>query len=183
MCEPTTLAIAAIGLQALGSVQQAQAQKAAGNANAAILEANANVADTAAGDAALRGGAAAGRLRIEAGRVAATQKSGYAGAGVDTQSGSPLDVLSDTAGLSELDARIIESNATREAWGYKTQGADFRRRAALSRMGGNAAAEGTILGGVGRVAQMAYPLLSIGGSPVAAGGGRPGINDFNDQGI
>jgi hypothetical protein len=182
MCEPTTLAMVAFGFNALGTTQRAQAQRAAGEANAQILEADARTAESAAGDSIARGQAGATRLLVDSSRFIGKQKASYAAAGVDTQSGSPLDVLSDSAGLSELDAKLIETNAAREAWGYKTQAGDFRRRAALSRQGGDAAAEATVLGGIGSSAQMLYPMLRIGGPPPMAGQ-RPGYDDYNDQGI
>ena len=52
--------------------------------------------------------------------------------GVDLSSGSPLDILGDTAMYGELDALTIRSNAEREAYGYRVQS---RRRRHLVQSG------------------------------------------------
>lgn len=60
----------------------------------------------------------------------AENKVALAGAGVDIQSGTALDILADTRAQSTLDVETIRNNAAREAWGHKTQAAqyDYARR-------------------------------------------------------
>lgn len=165
MCEPTTIAIVAGGLQVAGAVQKGIAAKQAAEANAALLEENARTADQAGGDAVLRGRLLEGRVRTEGEQVANKQKTAFAAAGVDVKSGSALDVLGDTGMLSELDAQVVRSNAFREAWGYKTQASQFRRRAGMERQAGDNALVGSILGGIAQGGQYAS-MLSIGGGRV-----------------
>ncbi|WP_455153244.1 hypothetical protein [Bradyrhizobium cenepequi] len=90
--------------------------------------------------------------------------------GVDLSFGSPLDTLTDTAVLGELDALTIRTNANREAYDYKVQGVNARANANLDRMkadlaetGGYLKAAGTVLAGAGN-SYARYKGLSYTGS-------------------
>jgi hypothetical protein len=48
-------------------------------------------------------------------------------------SGTPLNLLSDTAQIGEEDAQTIRNNAAREAWGYRNQANEASAGARISR--------------------------------------------------
>jgi hypothetical protein len=65
--------------------------------------------------------------------------------GIEIDSGSPLDVLMDTAQLGELDALTIRANAEREAYGFRSQQGNLTAQAGLTQMAGrNAVTAGYI---------------------------------------
>jgi hypothetical protein len=70
----------------------------------------------------------ASRQRKATARLIGTQKAAYAGAGVEL-TGSPLDVMINTAAEGELDAKIIEYNTKVRAVGAMSQ-ADYDERLA-----------------------------------------------------
>lgn len=160
MCEPVTLAIT--GASIAGSILKARAQSQAAEANAKILELNAGYADAAAADAVARGGIAEGKVRLAAGENRGQQIAARAASGVGLQ-GSPMDVLAASAGMSELDALTVRSNAAREAWGYRTKAEQFRYQASNERQAGKNAAIASILGGITGAARATQPMLHIDG--------------------
>lgn len=155
MCDPVTIAIVgATVLQAGGQIQQGNAQAAASRYNANISEMNAGIADRQARDALERGKIEEQKKRADSARLIGAQTSAFAANGVDLAFGSPLDTISGTAALAEIDALTIRSNANREAYDYDVQGANLRGKANLQRAeaksaktGSLLAAGGTILGG------------------------------------
>lgn len=123
---------AASALTAVGTVismaaanQQAKATASAYNSQASAADANAKLAQQQAQDAQERGRAAEEQQRQKAARFRASQKAAFAASGVDSTSGSALDVLTDTMYLSELDAANIRYNAGQEAQGFKQQANNY----------------------------------------------------------
>ena len=76
-------------------------------------------------------------------RLVASQQVAFAGAGVDTQVGTPLDVLGDTVAEGEL-------AALRARFGRQGQAASIRARGQAAQTQGIAQGLGTILGGASR---------------------------------
>lgn len=120
------LMIASTVFSTVGAVQQAQAQKAEANYTAAIQQNNAIIADqrarynqNLAEDARKRGATDEWRTRLQTSALASSQRNAFAASGVDGAYGSPLDILSDTYYLGELDALTVRNNADREAKGYE----------------------------------------------------------------
>lgn len=166
MCELTTIALvtmaAGTALSAAGSIQQGNAARAQASYQSQVERNNATIAERQAQDAEQRGRVEEQRQRIQNARLAGTQRTAFAGAGVDLGSGSPLDVLMDTRQLGELDALTIRSNAAREAYGFRTQSSNLMAQSALTqRAGQNAQAAGavgagsTLLTGTGNLAATA----------------------------
>lgn len=124
---------------------QVYSQVKAGKQAKSIGDYNAQVYENQAVDAIDRGKDNEQRFRLGVKALIGSQKAGFAGQGVDVNSGSALDVQADAAFLGELDALTIRTNAARDAQG-------FRDQAQNSRMGGTAArnqaygqAAGTVL--------------------------------------
>ncbi|MGY4333194.1 hypothetical protein ACVWWG_007611 [Bradyrhizobium sp. LB7.2] len=158
MCElMTALTIGSTILGAAGAVQQGQAAAASGRYNAQVSDMNATLADRRAKDALDRGAIAEQRKRQEVAGFVGKQTAAMAANGVDLSFGSPLDTLTDTAIMGELDALTIRTNANRESYDYRVQGVSQRSQAVMQRAqadsaetGGYLKAGGTILAGGGQ---------------------------------
>lgn len=180
------LTAASVATQAYGQKKQATAAKKAGQAQARVAESsaqvldfNAEIADLQAKDAVIRGAEAESRFRTQIRGAIGTQRAGFAAGNIDVSFGSPVDVQADAAFLGELDALTIRTNAAREAWGFKVQAADIRKRAEITRKEGvnaltaaDAAASaakwamgGTLLGGGATLLQMRYNMPSRSSAP------------------
>jgi hypothetical protein len=142
-------ATAASGVMAAGgAVAQGRAQKKQAAYQAQVERNNAQIATWQAADAVQRGRIEEQNQRLKVARIAGSQRAGFASSGVELGSGSPLDVLMDTAQLGELDALTIRSNAEREAYGYTTQSSNLTAQSGLTRMAGrNAQTAGYISAG------------------------------------
>lgn len=182
MCELATAAIAVAATAAVagsamsgyGKARQLEAEsesmeyqaKVAEN-NAAISEQQAKDSDFKAKDATARGQLKAHRYRMHVNRLLSKQKTTYAASGVDL-SGTPSNVMKDTARMGETDALTIEQNAAMESWGYKRRAEGYRQQASnfkdQSRLLSFGAREksrmapvagwGTLLTGTGQTAMM-----------------------------
>jgi hypothetical protein len=113
---------------------------------------NTHMALEAAGDAIARGNVQAGQARMRGSRLEAQQRMAYVASGVDPTVGTPTQVASDTAAISELDARTAENNAAAEAWGFRMHGVKFTQQAGIDAARSNAKQTSSILGGAGNLA-------------------------------
>jgi hypothetical protein len=89
--------------------------------NAEVHDFNAAALEGQATDAVARGKEQETQFRTQLKQFIGTQRTSFAGQGVEVSSGSALDVQKDTAYQGELDALTIRTNAAREAWGYTVQ--------------------------------------------------------------
>lgn len=165
MAVMTALAIGSLALGAFSTVRQVKGQRQAGRlANeaaqqeAGIIDYNAAIADQQAADAITRGQEREQRARAATRGIIGSQRASFAAQGVDVGTGSAADVQADAAFLGELDALTEQTNAAREAWGFKVQATDLRNRADVTRRTGvnqeraaNAASVGTAIGGAANV--------------------------------
>lgn len=157
------ISVLGAGIGAMSAVQQGQAASANAAYQAQVHANNQIIAERQATDALKRGDMEATRHRQAVEGLKGRQRTALASANLDLSSGSPLDILADTAGLGELDALTIESNAAREAAGYRAQGMNFGAEAALERSRAKSslassglAAGASLLTGVGTVADRWY---------------------------
>lgn len=139
-----------------GTVISAMGQMQAGKAQAASDNFQAKQSKILAEDALKRGAQAEEAKRRETAQLQSRQQAVMAASNLDITSGSPLAILGDTAALGELDASIIKSNAAREAQQYNTQGKLFSLSASNAKSAGMIGAFGTVLGGVGTLADKWY---------------------------
>jgi hypothetical protein len=140
----------------------AKAQRKAAEADAELQDYNADVADIQAQDALERGEVEADKYGAAVRRMVGAQRANYATQGVDVSSGTPMDVQADTAQWGEINALQIKSNAAREAWGYKVEAYDSRKRAMFERK------EGLMLQKAGNTAAWAS-VVAAAGQGVSAG--------------
>lgn len=178
MCDPatSTLTYLSIASTVAGGFLQMAGQQAAGaqQANSLRYQAdvdrnNAILADRQAADAIDRGKNDEMMHRIKIGQLKGTQLNAFAKNGVTLDSGSPLDVLSDTAQVGELEALTIRNNAEREASGYRQGAQNYRSSAQNNLIGAKNAKSSattsvftTALGTAGTVANRWYDYKNSG---------------------
>lgn len=160
----TALLIASAATSAVGTGKAVQASRRAGkaaqtaaNAEADLMDYNAAVAEISAEQAVEQGKVEADRYREQIEGVVGAQRAGYAGQGVDVSSGSALAVQADTAAMAEMDALQLQSNAARQAWGFKVEAYDNKKRALYARQ------EGVQLAAAGRAQANAQLISGVGG--------------------
>lgn len=116
---------------------------------------NDQLAAIAGRDAMARGSRESSLVRTRGTQLIESQRVGYAASGVDAGQGTPTDVAAQTRYFSELDAKTVDNNAAREAWGFKNYGLKYGEQSdrEISRINNRTAA--TILGGVGKLGSAA----------------------------
>ena len=164
----TTMAIvSAIGLGVeayskwkAGSAEKkiGEAQQRAADSEAELSDYNASIAELQASDALARGREEENRFRERVEGTIGSARAGAAAQGIDVGFGSAVDVQKDARFLGELDALTIRTNAGREAWGYKVEAEDLRRRSTIQRK------EGVEAAAAGRSRQTAARVSSVGGA-------------------
>jgi hypothetical protein len=149
------------GASAYSTYAQSQAQKAAYNRQAKVAQRNAEYARLQAQDTRERGEDRAQEYLREADRLEGTQRAQFAASGVKLDSGTPLEIQSNTELLAEQDADIIRANAERVAYGQEMQA--FNQQARGDLLDFRAANEdpllagtSTLLSGAGSVAGQWY---------------------------
>ena len=133
-----------------------EAQRRAADSQAELHDYNAAIAELQAEDAIERGEEAANQFRQRVRVMIGSQRAGLAAQGVDVNYGSAVDVQADAEFLGELDALTLRTNAAREAWGYKVQAEDSRRRGEITRR------EGVMLEAAGKQAQTSARIGAVG---------------------
>lgn len=163
MCvDPATAFIATTllssGVQAFASIQQGNAAYQSGMYNAQIAEQNAQAVEDDRADA--KDAAAIERRRL--GEQARAQRgelvARFANMGLDTEFGTPADLVGDVERAYRIDRDIIGRNEITTLRGLDKQEADYRNSAALSRAeakssrkAGQLGALGSLLGGAASV--------------------------------
>jgi len=143
---PALPAIAAV-MAVVGTSVSAYSAVASGESQKEAADYNAKVGQMKAQDALQRGAIDAAAKRDQAREVASTQAEGMAMSGVALDTGTPLALLTETAGLGELDALKVKNNAVLEGWGYKAQSDLDQFQGRNARTAGYLNGAGTFLGG------------------------------------
>lgn len=171
MCDPVTIAVAATAASGAFSAYQANEQ---GKYQQAVAERNAKMQENQATDARARGVVAGEEQRDRARQLGARQATQLAGSGLDISSGTSLDLFAETATLGEYDAQVVENNAAREAFGFKTRAEESRLSGKNARAAGRNRAIGTLLTTGANAASLGMGGGSAGGGAGTYGGGSPG---------
>jgi hypothetical protein len=140
------MAVSSLGTFA-SAYSQSKAQRAEGDFNASIYESNARLQALQAEDAIIRGDKEAVKAKQAAKRLIGSQRAAMGAQGIDLESGSALDIQQETASLGAEEALNIKNNAWREAWGYRSQEADYKARAKYAKITGRSTAKNTLLTG------------------------------------
>jgi hypothetical protein len=157
-----SLAATAAGgvMSAMGAYNQNQAA-----ANAAAY--NAKVASNAAQFSKQQGEIRAEAADRQTAALLGRQKAGFAAGGVDVNSGSPLDIQTDTVRFGRLNSLTIRNNAAREAWGYQS-GANLQTAEAQGyQQAAPMAAAGSLIGTAGEVGGRYSQFRTAGIDPFA----------------
>lgn len=136
---------AALTASMAGGLMSAYGQLQQGEYQAGIAKNNAIVQQQQAKDALQRGEQAELHQRIRSAQAVGRQRAQMGAAGVGLSSGSPSQVLQDTAKLGELDALTVRNNAQREAYGHNVEEMNFKSDAKFARMKGRYGAASTLL--------------------------------------
>lgn len=168
MCVPMAaaglaLTVASTAFGAYSAYQQGQAQSAQYKYQAAVARNNKIISDQNAQDSLARGKVEEDAHRLRVQQVKGSQRASFGASGVMVDSGSPLDILADTATMGELDSLTIRSNAQREARQHQIQGTNFAAEAGLLSTSARSASRagamnafGTVLGGGSQFADRWY---------------------------
>lgn len=127
------LGAASTAASSYAAYQQAQAQNQAAEWNASMMESNAQLADVRADQALERGEHNVALAKISGTQLIESQRAAYAGSGVKVDSGSALDVTAQQAGFNQYDQDMLRYNAELEAWGIKSEAANLRTQAQMTR--------------------------------------------------
>lgn len=127
------------GLQVMGAVQESKSAAASAKFNAQVADNNRILAERQQKDAIERGKTEELNFRRQIAGLKGEQRASFGASGVTLDSGSPADVLTDTAVLGELDALTVRQNAQREAFGYGVQATNFATESAFQRSSAKAA--------------------------------------------
>lgn len=164
---PVTMLIAATATKAVGSIIKGEGQAAAYEYNARVAQQNAIIAGQ-------QGRAAEEAQQRDTVRKIGSMVAAYGASGVQTDSGSPMDVLADSARMAELDKLTLRYNYALKAAGYQSQAQLDLMGAQTSRTSGylDAFASGTqgasIYAGnspIPMFGQATQPVYSPAGSP------------------
>ncbi len=161
MCEPTTIAAITPYLFAAGTAvtvysahEQAQSSKDLARYNAQVSDNNAKASEYAAQDALRRGDEEAAAVRRNADMLKGSQRASMAARGLDLAEGTAAELQDQTDFFALTDIATVRKNAQREAWGIRTQGANYSSEANKNRA----------------VASSINPMFSAGSSLLTSGG-------------
>lgn len=148
---------------AVGSFYSARSTKNQLKYEAAISDINARLSEKAAQQELQRGQFEVGQITRRAGQIKGSQRASMAANGVDLGVGSAAELQASTDLLKEQDVRQIEVNAIAGAWGYRTQGTNYRNEARVSRASASSISPGlsagtSLLGSAGSVASQWYQI-------------------------
>lgn len=129
------LGIVGTGLQAIGQIQQGNAQADVTSYNASTARYNAELARQNAVLARQKASEDERRFRVSSAKQLGRMRTGYAKGGV-TIEGTPSDILEESAYIAELDALSIRHGGQREAMGYQSEATLYGNEASLMKRQG-----------------------------------------------
>lgn len=139
------------GLQATSSlvsgINQASAMRERAQYQSDMYNANAKLDELKAEDAEMRGGLAANNVARQTRQRVGAQRAALAAGGVNVNTGSAADIQAATEAVGALDQTAARTNAWREAWGYRIQGANDTTAAKFAKAAGDNEANSTLLAG------------------------------------
>lgn len=163
----TVATVAGAGVSYVASQQAAAATAKQNEYNAQVAENNQRIADNAAQDAIARGDVSEQTKAYQTAQAIGAQRVALAANGVDVNSGSAVDLQSDTAAAGTLDQLTIKNNALRESIGYQNQGINYGNQATLDEQasqdtlaGGALKGTASLISGAGAVSQQWFNFTS-----------------------
>lgn len=173
---PAVIAYASMAATAISTAFSVYSSIQEGNAAQAVANMQAAEADRQAQERITQGQQQEQDHRLKVAQLIGQQTAGFAAAGVDTSSGSPLGVIGDTAALGETDALRIRSNTYSDANSLSRQAEIYRAEGEAARTTGLLNAGGSLLTGAASVGSSYYNLTQSGAlstkKSIPVGGGR-----------
>lgn len=133
MCMGPELALLGTVIGAAGSIQQGKAQAAAYDAQAKANDQNSRIAERQAQEEAASGAREERLIRRQTQADMGTQRAMFASNGLDSSSGSPLDIQTSTAFNGEMDALTLRRNTGFNVWGLQNEAVNYRNQARANR--------------------------------------------------
>jgi len=124
--------VASTALSVASQIQQANAQAGMAGYQAQVARNNQMIAEGYAKRAEQQGRVDEQNQRFKTQSLIGSQRAALASQGGDINSGSPLDIVGDTARAGEFDAQTVRNNAALKAYGYRVQGFNNAADAGLS---------------------------------------------------
>lgn len=157
----TAMDIGALGMQVVGSMNQAEAQRRTYEYQSQVARNNAITAEQNAQAEAERGAREEQNQRLKVASLFGDQRAQLAANGVDLGEGSAAELLTTTRYMGERDALTIRDNASRRALAYRNQSAQFESDAGYTMAAGRninpfMAGASTLLTGARSVADRWY---------------------------
>ena len=159
---PLVLMAAGTALSAVSAIKQGQAQSNAANYNATVANQN-------AANAASQAAAASDLQTRQAEKQMGAEVAAYGAAGVDPSSGSPAEVLSNSAQMATLNNLTTQYNYKLQGIGYQDQANLDTSEASSATSASYLSAAGDIAGGVSKA--YGQGMFSNGGSTIPQFGG------------
>lgn len=153
--------LAGMANSAIGTYYSAQSKASSLNFQADMANLNSQMAEKQAQNALFQGERQAGQVSMKYGHVKSSQRAAMAANGVDLGTGSAAEVQASTDIAKEIDMNTIAANATRSAWGFRTQAVNYNNEALIGRAtAGSISPFGygfsSLLGSAGNVASAWY---------------------------
>jgi hypothetical protein len=157
----TGLQVAGMVSGAFGSYNKSKAAQGAYEYQADVSKNNATLARWQAQDALQRGATSVQQQQLKTAQLRGSQRAAFAARGVALDEGSALHILDDTEYMGGMDARTIQNNANREAWGHRVNAGNYESDSSMLRARAGAEspmgeAFSTLLTGGGAVAESWY---------------------------
>lgn len=146
MCEPMTMMLMSTGASVLGGIQQAGAQRQAGENQRQAAEFNAAQIEQAAGVERDNAAAEAMRIRRAARGQAGAARAALGAMNVDLSGDTSKDIQNEIDRGGELDAFMAILSGERRAQSARTQAGQLRREGQAAQDAANARARSTVLG-------------------------------------
>ncbi len=125
----STMNSAGMGLTAISTLYGMSATGNAYDNQIATAKANAQLAAQQLADTGIAGGAAANEERQKGLQAISAQRAGYGAAGIDTNSGTALNVQSGTVQTAENNAQKVLYNTMLNQWGLKNEELQYNQQA------------------------------------------------------
>jgi len=156
-----------VGYSAVGAYFDAKGQKSTLNSMAHIDDVNAKLEEMSAQSALLSGQRQEQSVKLNTAQIKSSQKTAMAANGIDLSSETPVNVLTSTDVVGEVDAATVAANAMRTAFGYRQQGLNFSNRARSERAQASAISPvmsglTSLISGAGTVSDSWYKLKKEG---------------------
>lgn len=162
MCNPVLIQV---GIAAVGALATVDANNKAQDYQNKVDANNAQLARNQAADAMAQGDLESERELWRTRALEGQQRAAIAANGLDSELGTPAELLGETAMFGEVAQQDIRLNAARRAWGFQADATNTENQNRASRFGTKARNTGTVLGALSQAAG------AVGGAGGFGGGG------------